>query len=75
VSVGFSRDFWFATFTTTASTYLDRAKDPQNQSLHHREGGSADAKHEVDAEIFPNVGVPACLGVVFGPVLEPYAST
>lgn len=75
VSVGFSRGFWFAIFTTTASTYLDRAKDPQNQSLHHRKGGSTNAKHEIDAEIFPNVGVSACLGVMLGPVLEPHAST
>jgi hypothetical protein len=57
------------------STYLDRAKDPENQGLHDGQGGSANADYEVDADVFANIRVAADLGVFFGPFLEPYTST
>ena len=57
-----------------ASTYLDGAEDPENEGLHDRQGGSADAEHEVDADVLANLGVTAGLGVPVGPGLEPNAS-
>lgn len=57
------------------STYLDRAKDPENQGLHDGQGGSTNADYEVDADVFADIRVAADLGVFFGPVLEPYTST
>lgn len=55
------------------STYLDRAKDPENEGLYDRQGRSTDAEHEVDADILANVGVSASLGVFVGPRFEPNA--
>lgn len=55
-------------------TYLNRAEDPQNKGLHDRQGGSANADHEVDADVLANVGVAADLGVSIGPILQPKAS-
>lgn len=59
----------------SVSAYLDGAEDPENEGLHDGESGGADAEHEVDAEILANVGVAAGLGVFFGPILEPYATS
>ena len=54
-------------------TYLDGAENPKNEGLYNRQDGSADAEHEVDADVPANLGVTAGLGVSVGPVLEPNA--
>lgn len=55
-------------------TYLDRAKDPQNQRLQYHQGRRADTEGKVDADVLANVGVAARLAVDLGPILEPDAS-
>jgi hypothetical protein len=54
-------------------TYLNGAEDPENEGLYDRQDGSADAEHEIDADILANLGVTAGLGVSVGPVFEPNA--
>lgn len=56
-------------------TYLDGAEDPEDQRLHDRQGRSADAEDEVDADVLANLGVSAGIGVSFGPVLQPEVPT
>jgi hypothetical protein len=66
--------FWSAVLVVV-STHLDGAEDPEDERLHNGEGGSADAEHEVDAEVLADLGVAAGLGVSLSPVLEPIASS
>lgn len=59
--------------TIPHDTYLDRAKDPEDERLDDSKSRGSHTECEVNANIFTHMRIAAVLLVDFGPLLEPNA--
>lgn len=56
-------------------TYLDRTKDPKDQSLDNNQTGATYAESKVHTDILADIRISALFTIFLGPLLKPNTAT